>query len=277
MNGQLSDFLLSRFTICFTLCKLFHFACQISFDMAIWLLQLGQFCCERFFICSAVERTNALTSHTKLERWTYSRGPVKGERGAHVPCRDFKTHLWGFWGESHIPVGILLLYIAISRKVVGKNAHSTIPNGHMGYDQYTVLESLAVALLLLLSFGTHKHTSIPTRAILSNFFGEQWTENHPRYLSGLSRALFPTTFLEIAVYNLHFSTSVLPFQHIFVSFVTILTVYTSLSRHVHLSPRNHWFSCEMMATEHVHNWQPTLPTTDWIITHFWETAHLPVP
>ena len=84
MNGQLSDFLLSRFTICFTLCKLFHFAWQISFDMAIWLLQLGQFCCERFFICSAVERTNALTSRTKLERWTYSRGPVKGERGAIV-------------------------------------------------------------------------------------------------------------------------------------------------------------------------------------------------
>ena len=108
MNTQLSEFLLSRFTICFTLCKLFHFACQISLDMAIWLLQLGQFCCERFFICSAVERTNALISHTKLERWTYSRGPVEGERGAHVPCRDFKTHLLGFWGESHIPVGILL-------------------------------------------------------------------------------------------------------------------------------------------------------------------------
>ena len=28
---------------------------------------------------------------------------------------------------------------------------------------------------------------------------EQWTENDPQYLSGLSRALFPTTFLEIAV------------------------------------------------------------------------------
>ena len=188
MNGQLSDFLLSRFTICFTLCKLLHFASQISFDMAIWLLQLGQFCCERFFICSAVERTNALTSHTKLERWTYSRGPVKGERGAHVPCRNFKTHLSGFWGENHIPVGILLFY-----------------------------------------------------------------------------------------YYWNFSTLVLQFKHIFMSFVTILTVYTSLSRHVHISPRNHWFSCEMMATEHVHNWQPTLPTTDRIITRFWETAHLPLP
>ena len=37
-------------------------------------------------------------------------------------------------------------------------------------------------------------------AILSNFFEEKGTQNHPQYLSGLSRALFPTTFLEIAVY-----------------------------------------------------------------------------
>ena len=39
-----------------------------------------------------------------------------------------------------------------------------------------------------------------SRAILSNFFEEKWTQNYPQYLSGLSRALFPTTFLEIAVY-----------------------------------------------------------------------------
>ena len=42
--------------------------------------------------------------------------------------------------------------------------------------------------------------SMASRAILSNFFEEQRTQNHPQYLSGLSRALFPTTFLEIAVY-----------------------------------------------------------------------------
>ena len=29
-------------------------------------------------------------------------------------------------------------HTAISRKVVGKNVHATIPNGNMGYDQYTV-------------------------------------------------------------------------------------------------------------------------------------------
>ena len=39
-----------------------------------------------------------------------------------------------------------------------------------------------------------------SRAILSNFFEEEWTQNHPQYFSGLPRALFPTTFLEIAVY-----------------------------------------------------------------------------
>ena len=37
------------------------------------------------------------------------------------------------------------LYTAISRKrVVGKNVHSTIPKGNMGYDQYTVPDSVAV-------------------------------------------------------------------------------------------------------------------------------------
>ena len=55
-------------------------------------------------------------------------------------------------------------------------------------------------LLLLLSFSTRKHTSTASCAILSNFFEERRTQNHPQYLSWLSRTLFPTTFLEIAVY-----------------------------------------------------------------------------
>ena len=40
-----------------------------------------------------------------------------------------------------------------------------------------------------------------SRAILSNLFEEQWTQttHYIQYLSGLSRALSPTTFLEIAV------------------------------------------------------------------------------
>ena len=42
--------------------------------------------------------------------------------------------------------------------------------------------------------------SMASPAILSNFFEKKWTQNHPQYLSGLSRAIYPTTFLEIAVY-----------------------------------------------------------------------------
>ena len=42
---------------------------------------------------------------------------------------------------------------------------------------------------------------VASRAVLSNFFGERGRQNHPQYLSGLSRALFPTTFLETAVYR----------------------------------------------------------------------------
>ena len=37
-------------------------------------------------------------------------------------------------------------------------------------------------------------------AILSNFFEKKWTQNHPQYLWGLSRTLYPT-FLEIAAYG----------------------------------------------------------------------------
>ena len=78
---------------------------------------------------------------------------------------------------------------------------ATILKGNMGYDQYTVPNTVAVeSYLLLLSFSIGKHTSMTSRAILSNFFEEQRTQNYLQYLSGLSRALFPTTFLEIAVY-----------------------------------------------------------------------------
>ena len=42
-------------------------------------------------------------------------------------------------------------------------------------------------------------------AIFLNSFEEQWTQNHPQYLSRLTRALFPTTFVDIAVYILNFT------------------------------------------------------------------------
>ena len=37
-----------------------------------------------------------------------------------------------------------LPHTAILRKVVGKNGHATIPKGIMGYDQYTVPDTVAV-------------------------------------------------------------------------------------------------------------------------------------
>ena len=37
-----------------------------------------------------------------------------------------------------------LVHTAISRKIVGKTVHATIPKGNMGYDQYTVPDTVAV-------------------------------------------------------------------------------------------------------------------------------------
>ena len=66
-------------------------------------------------------------------------------------------------------------------------------------------------LLLLLSFSTRKDMSVASHAILSNFFEEQCPQNYLQYLSGLSGALFPTTFSENSCIkiqlNLHYVTS----------------------------------------------------------------------
>ena len=44
------------------------------------------------------------------------------------------------------------LYTAISRKVVGKNVHATIPKGNMGYDQYTVPDDCSCGISYLWCF-----------------------------------------------------------------------------------------------------------------------------
>ena len=97
--------------------------------------------------------------------------------------------------------GLLAWYTAISRKVVGKNVHATIPKGNIWDMRNTLFLTLYSNPLLLLSFTTRKHMSMASRAIVSNFFEEQWTQNHPQYLSGLSRSLLSTIFLKIAVYK----------------------------------------------------------------------------
>ena len=91
--------------------------------------------------------------------------------------------------------------IAISRKVVEKNVHATIPKGNMGYDQYTVPDTIAIepTFVAFLSFSTHKGMSVVFHAILSNFFEEQCPQNHPQYLSGLLHALLRQPVSKIAV------------------------------------------------------------------------------
>ena len=88
----------------------------------------------------------------------------KGCRNTTIPTRQFRKLLWDM-------INTLFLTLLLSN------------------------------LLLLLFFSTRKRTFMASHAILSNFFEEEWTQHHPQYLSGLSRALFPTTFLEIAVYE----------------------------------------------------------------------------
>ena len=91
--------------------------------------------------------------------------------------------------------------LTILKKVVGNNVRATIPKSNMGYDQYAVADTVALSNpLLLLSFSIRKHSSMAFRAILSNFFKEQWNQYHPQYLSRLSRTRFLLTFLGIAVY-----------------------------------------------------------------------------
>ena len=46
--------------------------------------------------------------------------------------------LWGKYEQGK--------YTAILRKFVGKNVHATIPKGNMGYNQFTVSDTVAVEL-----------------------------------------------------------------------------------------------------------------------------------
>ena len=53
---------------------------------------------------------------------------------------------------TNLQIQLPLLDTAISRKVVGKNAQATIPKGNMGYDQYTVPETVVVEAVFLFAF-----------------------------------------------------------------------------------------------------------------------------
>ena len=72
----------------------------------------------------------------------------------------------------------------------------------MGYDQYTVAGDCSCrTYFCCFPLALANTFSSPLVPILScsNFFEKKRTQNHPQCPLGLSRALFPTTFLEIAV------------------------------------------------------------------------------
>ena len=74
-------------------------------------------------------------------------------------------------------------YTVISRKVVGKNVHATIPKGNMGYDQYTVPNDCSCRTYFgCFPLTIASITSQTSCIIHSNFFEEQCTQNHPQQL-----------------------------------------------------------------------------------------------
>ena len=72
----------------------------------------------------------------------------------------------------------------------------------MGYDQCTVPDDCSCgSYFYCFPLALANTFPWPFLPILSNFFEKKKTQNHPQCLLGLSRTLFPTTFLEIAVYQ----------------------------------------------------------------------------
>ena len=90
----------------------------------------------------------------------------------------------------------------LSEKMCRRQSRKVIRDKYIN----TLFLTLSLSNLpLLLSFNTRKHTSLTSCVFLSNFL-EIKTQNHPQYLSALSSALFPTTFLEIAVNRLSWNS-----------------------------------------------------------------------
>ena len=66
------------------------------------------------------------------------------------------------------------LYTAISRKVVGKDVHATIPKGNMEYDRYTVPDNCSCrSYFCCFPLAVANTFSWPFLPILSNFSEEQ--------------------------------------------------------------------------------------------------------
>ena len=86
----------------------------------------------------------------------------------------------------------MYLYTAISRKVVGKNVHATIPKGNVGYDQYTVPDDCSCRTYFCcfpLAFAnTFPWPFVP---ILSNSFGKKENSKPPTMPFRIVACSFP--------------------------------------------------------------------------------------
>ena len=79
----------------------------------------------------------------------------------------------------------------LRKRLSKKNVYAPIPKGNMGCNQYTVRNDRSCRSYFC-CFPLALANICPWPPV-------QFTQNHPLNLSGLSRVLFQTTFLEIAV------------------------------------------------------------------------------
>ena len=129
------------------------------------------------------------------------------DRSLHLICKNlFKYPLpavsrFASRGEQWLQVCYIYSYF---EKGCRKNVHATIPKGNMGYDQYNVSDDYTCPptfVAFLKHFQTHFHS------LLYQFFqfslkNRELKTTHNAFRE-LSRAVFPTTCLEIAVYKAH--------------------------------------------------------------------------
>ena len=64
-------------------------------------------------------------------------GPGLSLRGISWHPQIIKISAWSSTKIKQLKINVYLWYTAISKKVVGKTVHATIPKGNMGYSQYT--------------------------------------------------------------------------------------------------------------------------------------------
>ena len=121
---------------------------------------------------------------------------VSGARQALL-SRLQKINYHGKWRIFSIyrKLNSLTVLTAISRRLSEKLC--TRQSRKVIWDMINTLFLTVAVKPTFVAFLYHSQTYVQaSRAIVSNFFEKQWTQSHPQHLSGLSRALFPTTFLE---------------------------------------------------------------------------------